>query len=105
MFHHSNGYTMSKPANGDHATTDHLTERARIDHNACLVCQRIDSFIRLARFLAGIPAALPLAFVAGILADRLRAPGFKYIYGLLAGLVGQVKAMRAAPGTNPLHRL
>ncbi|WP_297186978.1 hypothetical protein [uncultured Porticoccus sp.] len=79
--------------------------RGRIDHNVCLVCQRIDSFIRLARFLAGSPAALPLAFVAGILADRLRAPGIKYIYELLAGLAGQVKAMRAASGTNPLHRL
>lgn len=76
--------------------------RGRIDHNACLVCQRIDSFIRLARFLAGSPAALPLAFVAGILADRLRMPGIKYVYRLLAG---QVQAMRVALGTNPLHRL
>lgn len=75
--------------------------RGRIDHNACFVCQRLDSFIRLARLLAGSPATLPIAFVAGILADRLRMPGIKYIYGLLAG---QVKAMWATPGTNPLHR-
>lgn len=68
--------------------------RRRIDHHAYLVYQRIDSFIRLVRFLVGSPASLPLAFVAGILADRLRVPGIKCVYGLLADLAGQVKAMR-----------
>lgn len=68
--------------------------RGRIDHNGHLVYQRIDSFIRLVRVLAGSSAALPLAFVAGILADRLHVPGIKCVYGLLADLAGQVKAMQ-----------
>lgn len=68
--------------------------RDRIDHNGYLIYQRIDSFIRLVRVLAGSSAALPIAFVAGILADRLRVPGIKCVYGLLADLAGQVKAMR-----------
>lgn len=65
--------------------------RGRIDHHACLVRQRIDSLLHQVRALARSPAALPVAFVCGILAERLGVSDIKSAYGFLAG---QVKAMQ-----------
>lgn len=70
--------------------------RGRIDRGACLVWQRIDSLMHQVRALARSPAALPVAFVCGMLAERLRVPGIKCAHGLLAGLAGQVKIMQIA---------
>lgn len=58
--------------------------RGRIDRRACVVHQHIDSLMHQVRTLARSPAALPLAFVCGILFERLRIPGFRYSHGLLA---------------------
>jgi hypothetical protein len=80
----------------------------RIDRRASLVSQHIDSLMRQVRALARNPAALPVAFVCGILAERLLLPG-KGAYGLLAGLAGQVKVMQVAssfigsPVRRPVH--
>ncbi|ALP53577.1 hypothetical protein Tel_10770 [Candidatus Tenderia electrophaga] len=65
--------------------------RGRIDCRACLIRQRVDSLMHQARALARSPAALPVAFVCGILAERLHVPGIKCAYGFLAG---KVKAMQ-----------
>lgn len=67
--------------------------RGRIDRGAYLIRQRIDSLLHQVRALARSPAALPAAFVCGILAERLHVPGIKYAYGLLAD---QVKVMQIA---------
>lgn len=70
--------------------------RGRIDRRACFIRQSIDSLMHRVRALARSPVALPVAFVCGILAERLRVPGIKCAYGLLAGLAGQVKAIQIA---------
>lgn len=69
--------------------------RGRIDRRACVIRRRIDSLMHRVRALARRPGALPVAFVCGILADRLHAPGVKYAYRFLAG---QVKVMQIASG-------
>ncbi|KGK43392.1 hypothetical protein LH51_00290 [Nitrincola sp. A-D6] len=61
--------------------------RGQIDCRAGVIHQRIDSLMYQLRTLARNPAALPVAFVCGILAARLHLPGIKRIYGLLAGQV------------------
>jgi len=63
--------------------------RGRIDCRACLVRRHIDSLMHRVRALARSPAALPIAFVGGILAERLHVTDIKYSYGFLAT---QVKA-------------
>jgi hypothetical protein len=70
--------------------------RGRIDRRAGLIRQGIDSLMHRVRALARSPAALPVAFICGILAERLRVPGIKFVYGFLAGLAGQAKAMQIA---------
>lgn len=65
--------------------------RGRIDYRACLVRQRIASLMHKVRAMARKPAALPVAFVCGIAAERLHVLDFKFAYGFLAG---QVKAMQ-----------
>lgn len=77
--------------------------RGRIDRGACVIHQRIDSLMHQVRALARSPAALPVAFVCGILAERLHVPGIKRFYGLLAG---QVKVMQIASiliGPSPVR--
>jgi hypothetical protein len=69
--------------------------RDRIDRGACAIGRRIDRLKHRVRALARRPGALPVAFVCGILADRLHVPGIKYAYGLVAD---QVKAMQIASG-------
>lgn len=70
--------------------------RGRIDRGACLVRQRIGSLMYPIRVLARSPAALPVAFVCGLLTARLHMPGIKCAYGLLAALAGQVNAIQIA---------
>lgn len=65
--------------------------RGRIDCRACFIHQRIDSLIYRIRSLARRPAALPIAFVCGVLAERLFVRNIKCGYGFLAG---QIKAMQ-----------
>lgn len=65
--------------------------RGRIDRDACLIHQRIDSLMHQALSLARSPAALPVAFVCGILVERLGVSDIKCAYGFLAG---QAKAMQ-----------
>lgn len=65
--------------------------RGRIDCRACFIHQRIDSLMQQLRALARSPAALPVAFACGILAQRLHVPGIKYVYGLL---ISQLKTMQ-----------
>jgi hypothetical protein len=62
-----------------------------MDGRACFVRQRIDSLMRRVRALARSPAALPIAFVSGILAERMHVSGIKYAYGFL---IGQLKTMQ-----------
>lgn len=65
--------------------------RGRIDCRACIVRQRIDSLMQQIRTLARKPAALPIAFASGVLAERLHLSGIKYVYGLL---ISQLKTMQ-----------
>jgi len=67
--------------------------RALLDRRTTLVHQRLDRLITKTRALAGHPAALPVAFVFGIVAGRLQMPGIKCAYGLL---IGQVNGMKLA---------
>lgn len=66
--------------------------RGDIDRRASLVHQRIDNLKRETEALVRSPAALPVAFVAGILAERLGAPSIRNARELLSSLAGQVKA-------------
>ncbi|TDY01753.1 hypothetical protein [Thiohalophilus thiocyanatoxydans] len=65
--------------------------RDRIDHRVCLVHQRTDSLVHQVRALARSPAALPVAFVFGILAERLDVSDIK---GACGFLTGQANAMQ-----------
>lgn len=65
--------------------------RGRIDCRACLARQRVDSLMHRIRAKARSPAALPIAFVCGVLFERLFVPNIKGGYGFLAG---QMKAMQ-----------
>lgn len=65
--------------------------RGRIDYRACLVRQHIDSLMYQVRALARSPAALPIAFVCGVLAERLYVTDIKCVSGFLAG---QMKVMQ-----------
>lgn len=66
--------------------------RGDIDHRAWLIHQSIDSLQCQASRLALNPAALPVAFVCGILAERWGMPAVKYAHELLTILAGQAKA-------------
>ncbi len=70
--------------------------RGRIDRDGCLIHRHIDNLMLQIRTLARSPAALPIAFVCGILAGRLHGSGMKCADGLLAGLAGQVRALQIA---------
>ena len=72
--------------------------RGRIDHRAGLVQRRIDNLMRQARALARSPAALPVAFVCGMLAGHLPAPDVQRVYQFWARLASQVKALQVAAG-------
>lgn len=65
--------------------------RGRIDYRACLARQRINSLMRRIRAQARSPAALPIAFAGGVLAQRLYVSDIKCSYGFLAS---QMKAMQ-----------
>lgn len=65
--------------------------RGRIDGRACLARQRIDSLMHRIRALARSPAALPIAFAGGVLAQRLYVSDIKCSYGFLAS---QMKAIQ-----------
>lgn len=68
--------------------------RGRIDRRTGRVRKCIDSRIDQARTLARNPAALPVAFVGGILAGRLDLPGTQRAYRLLIGLMDPAKALQ-----------
>lgn len=51
--------------------------RGDIDRRADIAHQRINSLVGRATQLAHSPAALPIAFVSGVLAERLGMPGIK----------------------------
>lgn len=72
--------------------------RGDIDRRACLVHQRIDRLKHEAHALVRNPAALPVAFVAGILAERLGAPGIRNAREFLSSIAGQVKADQIIAG-------
>lgn len=65
--------------------------RGLIDCRACLVRRHIDSLMHQVRVLARSPAALPIAFAGGILAERLHLFDIKYVYGFL---ISQLKTMQ-----------
>ncbi len=67
--------------------------RGRIDHSAGLLRQRIDHHMHRAGVLIRSPVALPIAFGCGVLAERLRVPGIKHVFGLVAG---QMKTLQLA---------
>ncbi|MBF0256394.1 MAG: hypothetical protein HQL47_08035 [Gammaproteobacteria bacterium] len=74
--------------------------RGRIDRRGCLMQQGIDQLMQQLRALARSPAALPVAFVSGILVERLRLPGINCSYGLLAGqakLIQLVSSLMGSP--------
>lgn len=66
--------------------------RGRIEHRAGLVDLRIDVLMHRVRALARKPAALPVAFLCGILAERL----FPVIRRASRLLGDQVKTMQIA---------
>lgn len=66
--------------------------RGDIDRRACLAHQSIDKLRSRASRLALSPAALPIAFVSGILAERWGMPAIKNAHALLTSLAGQGKA-------------
>lgn len=70
-----------------------LKVSGRIDGYASLVHERVDNLVLRVRALARKPEALALAFVCGIVAERLRVPGIKNVYGLL---VDQLKGLKVA---------
>lgn len=70
--------------------------RGRMDRRAGLLRQRIDRLIHRVYDLARSPAALPVAFISGILAERLRPPGIKRAYTILTALAGPSKALQIA---------
>lgn len=72
--------------------------RGDIDHRASLVHQRIDRLKRDTDGLIRSPAALPIAFVAGILAERLGTPGIRNAREFLSSLAGPVKADQIIAG-------
>lgn len=66
--------------------------RGDIDRRADMAHQRIDSLVGRATRLAHSPAALPIAFVLGVLVERLGMPGIKNARELIATLAGNVNA-------------
>ncbi len=70
--------------------------RGRIDHRAGFVRRRIDHLLCQAKALACSPAALPVAFLCGMLAGHLRVSGIKRAYRLLTRLATQVKGLQIA---------
>lgn len=65
----------------------------RIDVGARLVRLRLDGLMVQLRTIARSPAALPIAFMGGIVAERLRMPGIKSVY---RQLVDQFKVLQVA---------
>lgn len=77
--------------------------RDRIDHSACLLRQHLDNLMHKVRALARSPAALLVAFVCGIMAERLPVPGIKRFYGLLAGQVNVMQITSLLIGQSPVR--
>lgn len=68
--------------------------RGLIDRRGCFIFHRIESQLYRVRALARSPAALPVAFICGIMAERLRVPCIKWVHGFLAGLGAELKVMQ-----------
>lgn len=64
--------------------------RGRIVWRTSLLHQHIDNLMQQIRTLARHPAAMPIAFVCGVLVERQRISG-RYSYLFMAG---QMKAMQ-----------
>ncbi len=65
--------------------------RGRIDRRTWLIRRRVDLLRKPLRALVRNPAALPAAFVCGLLAGRLSISSIYCAYGVLTSLVNQVK--------------
>ncbi len=65
--------------------------RGDIDHRVYFVHEQIDRLIHQASSMALSPAALPVAFVSGILAERWGMFAIKNAHTLLSSLSGQRK--------------
>ncbi|SFW97575.1 hypothetical protein SAMN02745752_00004 [Marinospirillum alkaliphilum DSM 21637] len=63
--------------------------RGQMEHRTILVHQSINSLLQQLRTLARCPATLLLVFVCGMVAEQLRVPGIKRVYGLMARLLLQ----------------
>jgi len=77
--------------------------RGRIDRGAGVIHQRIDRLMHQVRVLARNPAALPVAFICGFLAERLPVPDIKHFYGLLAGQVNVMQIASLLIGPSPVR--
>ncbi len=65
--------------------------RDDLDRRTFLVQQRLEKSLQRATSLTRSPAALPIAFISGILAERWGMPGIKNAHALLTTLAGQIK--------------
>jgi hypothetical protein len=71
--------------------------RGRIDRRAGAMHLRFDSLMFQVLTLARSPAALPVAFVCGVLIERVHAASpIRGVYGSLAGLLSPAKALQIA---------
>ncbi|PWG65850.1 hypothetical protein [Sediminicurvatus halobius] len=72
--------------------------RGQVDRRARRIHQRVDGLVSQLRTFARSPVALPVAFVAGILAQRLPVPVVNRACRLLTGLAGPAQALRSVAG-------
>lgn len=70
--------------------------RGQIDNRADVLHRRIDQMMCEARALARSPAALPVAFLCGVLAGHMRVSGIKRAYRLLSRPASQAKGLQIA---------
>ena len=73
--------------------------RGRIDRDVTIIRQRIIKLMAELRSLARSPVALPVAFISGIVVDRLQIPGIKRLYGLMAGQLKTVQIVSSFIGS------
>lgn len=66
--------------------------RGDIDRCTSLIHRRINGLMHQTMALARSPAALPVAFVSGVLAERVGVPGIKNAHQVLTSLASQIKA-------------
>ncbi|MEX0624199.1 hypothetical protein [Saccharospirillum sp.] len=72
--------------------------RGDIDRCTSLIHRRINGLMHQTMTLARSPAALPVAFASGVLAERIGVSGIKHAHQLITSLAGQVKAGQIISG-------